>query len=87
MAHPTGHTDAALLMVMFGGPILYLGTQAWYLKAVTGTGARAGLLGLVSLAAGACLGIVVNPVIAFAILCAILVVYTSSTGQPASAQR
>lgn len=82
IAQPTGDTDRALVLVMFGGPALYLGTQSWYLKAVTGTSTRPGLLGLGAIVAGAAISTMVDPITASAILCAILVIYTAATRRP-----
>ena len=35
IAHPHGHGSVTLSLLLFGGPLLYLLAQAWYLHVVT----------------------------------------------------
>jgi len=43
--HPRGHALAALSLLLFGGPLLYLLAQAWYLRVVSGQLPRIRLAG------------------------------------------
>jgi low temperature requirement protein LtrA len=36
IVHPRGHASAALSLLLFGGPLLYLLAQAWHLRVVSG---------------------------------------------------
>ena len=45
IAHPHGHGSMALALLLFGGPILYLLAQTWYLRAILGQHARVQLIG------------------------------------------
>ena len=45
IAHPDGHGSIALTLLLFGGPILYLAAQAWYLHSILGQMARIQLAG------------------------------------------
>jgi low temperature requirement protein LtrA len=50
IAHPHDQTSVALSLVLFGGPLLYLLSQTFYLWAVLGTRSLARLAGLAALA-------------------------------------
>jgi low temperature requirement protein LtrA len=49
IAHPHGHASAALSLLLYGGPILYLVAQGWYLWAVPRVSPRPRLIGSVAL--------------------------------------
>jgi len=49
IAHPTGHPSLTLTLLLFGGPILFLLAQGWYLWAVPGVWSRLHLAGSVLL--------------------------------------
>ena len=57
IAHPHGHTSGATSLLLFGGLVLFLGAQAWYVRAFAVGGARLRLLGTgaLGLAGGAAL--------------------------------
>jgi low temperature requirement protein LtrA len=45
IAHPLGHASTALRLLLFGGPILYLLAESWYLWTVPGVFSRLRLIG------------------------------------------
>lgn len=49
--HPTRDATLALALLLFGGPTLFLLTQAWYLRLVFGAAPRSHLLAIAALAA------------------------------------
>jgi low temperature requirement protein LtrA len=49
--HPTRDSALALALLLFGGPALFLLTQAWYLRLVFGTTPRSHLFAIAALAA------------------------------------
>jgi hypothetical protein len=51
--HPRGQASAALSLLLFGGPLLYLLAQAWYLRGVSGQLPRVQLAGAGALILGA----------------------------------
>jgi low temperature requirement protein LtrA len=53
IAHPHGHTSAALSLLLYGGPILYLVAQGWYLWAVPGVLSPLRLIGCAALVVAA----------------------------------
>jgi low temperature requirement protein LtrA len=42
---PTAPSTVVLSLLLFGGPLLYLGLQTWYLRALTGRYSRSRLIG------------------------------------------
>ncbi|MFE0359529.1 low temperature requirement protein A [Streptomyces nigra] len=50
ISHPTGHGSATLSLLLFGGPILYVITQAWWYRASTGQAWGARLLACLAFA-------------------------------------
>src|SRR4029453_16186401 len=50
IAHPSGHTEAAWVLVIFGGPALFVAGQALIQLAVVGTVIRSSIVGLVAFA-------------------------------------
>jgi low temperature requirement protein LtrA len=50
IAHPYGHTETAWLLVIIGGPALFVAGQALIQLAVVGTVSRSSLVGLVAFA-------------------------------------
>jgi low temperature requirement protein LtrA len=51
IAHPYEHISAALTASLYGGPILFLLAQAWYLRTVPRVSSRVQLIGSVVLLA------------------------------------
>ena len=49
IAHPHGRASAALSLLLYGGPILYLVAQGWYLWTVPGVFSRLRLIGSAAL--------------------------------------
>jgi len=49
IAHPHGHASVALSLLLYGGPILYLAAQGWYLWAVPRVSPRLHLAGSAAL--------------------------------------
>jgi low temperature requirement protein LtrA len=49
IAHPNEHTSAALSASLYGGPILVLLAQAWYLRTVPRVSSRVQVIGSVAL--------------------------------------
>ena len=45
IVHPRGHASVALSLLLFGGPLMYLLAQAWYLRVVRGQLPRVQLAG------------------------------------------
>jgi low temperature requirement protein LtrA len=43
--HPLAQATTVLSLLLFGGPLLYLGLQTWYLRALTGQFSRSRLAG------------------------------------------
>ena len=64
IAHPHGHGTVALSLLLFGGPVLYLLAQAWYLRAILGKMARVQLIGTGVLSLGAVVTLPLAPYIA-----------------------
>ncbi|WP_346533287.1 low temperature requirement protein A [Micromonospora sp. DPT] len=65
ITHPHGQPSAALSLLLFGGPILFLLAQGWYLWAVPRTSPRRWLVGSAALAlAGAAAGAQAPPYVA-----------------------
>jgi low temperature requirement protein LtrA len=52
IAHPQGHASAALSLLLFGGPLLYLVAQGWYLWVAPGVFSRLRLAGSAALVLG-----------------------------------
>jgi low temperature requirement protein LtrA len=50
IAHPNGDASAAVSLLLFGGPILYLIAQGWYLWTVPGVFSRLRPIGSAALA-------------------------------------
>jgi hypothetical protein len=84
---PTGRSTAALSLLMFGGPMLYVAVQHWYLWAATGRRAMAGPAALIALTAGAAVTTAASPLVGVPLLCGALLVLvrltveTGTTGQ------
>jgi low temperature requirement protein LtrA len=69
---PTGDGSPALSLLMFGGPMLYVGVQSWYLWAATRRRSAAGPIAVIALAAAAGVSTMTAPLVAAAILCGTL---------------
>ena len=52
IAHPQGPADAALSLLLFGGPVLFLLAQSWYLRTVLHVSPRLPLVGSAGLTIG-----------------------------------
>src|SRR5438067_10497609 len=67
IAHPDGPTSAALCLLLFGGPILFLAAQGWYLWAVPNASPRAQVAGSIALALVGCAALLVPAYVALAL--------------------
>ncbi|MBO0809920.1 MAG: low temperature requirement protein A [Actinobacteria bacterium] len=54
IAHPDGNGSPTLSLLLFGGALLYVASQAWYLQLTTGTASRARWATCAALVAGGC---------------------------------
>jgi low temperature requirement protein LtrA len=72
IAEPHGAGSVALALLLFGGPLLYLASQTWYLWAVTGSRSYARLAGLAALAAAGGLSLHLPPFAALGLLATVL---------------
>lgn len=63
IAHPQGESSIQLSLLLYGGSILYLLAQSWYLRAVTGDVTRLRLIGCVALSFIGLLAIILPPYI------------------------
>ena len=72
ITHPTGDTTTALVLLLFGGPALYLAVQAWYLHAITDQFPRARIGAIGALAVGAGIAGLLPPIAGTSITCAAL---------------
>lgn len=54
IAHPDGDGSPTLSLLLFGGALLYVASQAWYLQLTTGTASRARWATCAALVAGGC---------------------------------
>ena len=64
IARPRGHGSAALALLLFGGPMLYLLAQAWYLRSILNQRATIQLTGTALLLLGAIATIPAEPFVA-----------------------
>jgi low temperature requirement protein LtrA len=69
---PRGDVTPAISLLLFGGPMLYVAVQSWYLWAATKHRSLNGPIFVIALAAGAGLATVTIPLVAVAILCGTL---------------
>ncbi|MFJ6994377.1 low temperature requirement protein A [Streptomyces sp. NPDC003090] len=73
ISHPTGHGSAEVALLLFGGPILYVITQAWWYYVSTGRAWGARLLGCLALAAAGVAALWLPPLVSVLLLALILV--------------
>lgn len=64
IAHPHGHTSAALSILLYGGPVLFVAAQGWYLWVVLGVRPRLHLIGSAALALAGFVSLAVPPYVA-----------------------
>ena len=76
IAHPEGEPSIALNLLLFGGPILYLLTQSWFLQAVPQDSMRLRLIGSAVLAVAGFVLLTAPPYIALILAAAILTALT-----------
>lgn len=73
ISHPRAQPSGALSLLLFGGPILFLLAQGWYLRAVLRISPRLWLIGSAALAlAGAAAGALARPYVALLVAAAAL---------------
>ncbi len=54
IARPQGHSSVAMCLMLFGGPILFLAAQGWYLGTVSHISPRLQLAGIAALVLMGC---------------------------------
>jgi low temperature requirement protein LtrA len=72
IAHPRGHASAALSLLLYGGPILYLVAQSWYLWTVPGVLSRLRLIGSALLVLAGFATVIAPPAVALILVGATL---------------
>jgi len=82
IADPTGDTTVPLLLLLFGGPALYLAVQAWYLHAVTDEVSGHRLAAIAAFAVGASVAVVLPAMVSAAIVCVTLIGLVVLLAQP-----
>lgn len=73
IAHPQGPTSPAVALLLFGGPLIYLLAQAWYLGAVPRVRSHAQLISSAGLVAGGFIALALPPYVALLVVTASLV--------------
>ncbi|MGW9453411.1 low temperature requirement protein A [Streptomyces sp. NPDC055632] len=73
ISHPTGHGSLTLGLLLFGGPVVYLLTQAWWYYVTTGRAWGARLLACLACAAACAAAVHLPPLVSVLILDVILV--------------
>jgi len=76
IAHPEGEPSIALNLLLFGGPIIYLLTQSWFLQAVPKDSVRLRLIGSAVLAVAGIVLLPAPPYITLILVAAMLTVLT-----------
>lgn len=79
IAHPEGDARPAVVLLLFGGALLYVLVQAWYLSVVVGGRTHVRLLGAAVLVLGAAIALAVPPYAALALVAAVLAVLAGLT--------
>lgn len=74
IAHPEGESSIQLSLLLYGGPILYLLAQSWYLYSVTGGSPRLRFIGIGILSLIGLLALTSQPFIALILLAATLAI-------------
>lgn len=89
IAHPEGEPSVPIIMLLYGGPILYLLAQSWYLQAVPRDSPRLRLIGIAVLVLAGIAMLTAPPYIALilvAVILTILVLFDRRTAKPAQIQ-
>ncbi|MFI8910987.1 low temperature requirement protein A [Streptomyces sp. NPDC053513] len=73
ISHPTGHGSTTLGLLLFGGPILYVITQAWWYRASTGQAWGVRLLACLALALAGAVTLRLPPLVSVLVLDLVLV--------------
>ncbi|ALC24987.1 low temperature requirement protein A [Streptomyces pristinaespiralis] len=73
IAHPTGHGSVTLALLLFGGPLLYFATTAWFFQATARGAWVERLITCVALIDGGIAAIWLPPLVSLAFLDAILI--------------
>ncbi|MEU6619438.1 low temperature requirement protein A [Streptomyces litmocidini] len=73
ISHPTGHGSTTLSLLLFGGPILYVITQAWWYRASTGQAWGVRLLACLALALAGAVTLRLPPLVSVLVLDLVLV--------------
>ncbi|MFE6779861.1 low temperature requirement protein A [Streptomyces sp. NPDC057702] len=81
ISHPTGHGDTTLGLLLFGGPVLYVITQAWWYYASTRRAWGARLLACLACAVAGVAAVHLPPLASVLILDAILVTLVLTLGR------
>jgi low temperature requirement protein LtrA len=74
ITHPHGHVPVTLSLLLFGGPLLYLLSQTYYLWVVVGTRSLPRLAGIAALVSAGGLSSILPPYRALGLLTALLLV-------------
>ena len=72
IVHPRGHASVALSLLLFGGPLMYLLAQAWYLRVVRGPLPRVQLAGAGALILAGAVSPLMLPYAALALMTSLL---------------
>ncbi len=72
IAHPTGNPSVTMLLLLFGGPMLFLVAEAWYLRSVVGVRPTLQAVGVVSLLVAGTLMLAAPPYLALVVAAGVL---------------
>lgn len=75
---PVGRPSRALSLLLFGGPLLYLLSQIWYLWAITGRPSLSRLVGAAALISAGVASLTLRPAVSLALLALILLTLTAA---------
>ncbi|MFF8717183.1 low temperature requirement protein A [Streptomyces sp. NPDC015184] len=73
ITHPTEHGSVTLALLLFGGPVLYLATTAWFFGTTTGGAWKERLLACLALAAASVAAVWLPPLASLALLDLIII--------------
>ncbi|WP_280524562.1 low temperature requirement protein A [Streptomyces coelicoflavus] len=73
IAHPTEHGSLTVALLLFGGPVLYLATTAWFFGTTTGGAWKERLLACLALTAAGVAAVWLPPLASLALLDLILI--------------
>jgi low temperature requirement protein LtrA len=82
IAHPTGHTTPATILMIYGGPALYVAAQSWYMHTVLGRLPRSRPIGFAALVVTGTLSLTTAPIIAACGAAAILIAIAATDSGP-----